>query len=265
MLVREMQRNANITLYAQANQGVSVARNAGIKRSSGDLIAFLDADDKWDSCHLSDIHALSMKFPNAALLATGSRHMFGDGRLKAVTWSNTKPTLMHDYFEIVSRPFHPITLSAAAVRKDALVEVGYFTEGVAVGEDQELWARIALRFPVAYHPNISVTYTVDAENSALAKNKWSQAMPHLVHALTCYTSSVSDNKYQVRALTRYRSWLILNHVARGLAVGKQVAGLALISHPETAKHFPLRWARLICASIVPGQLLEHYMRRMRRG
>ena len=36
-----------IRLLSQPNQGVSVARNYGISRSSGEFIAFLDADDAW--------------------------------------------------------------------------------------------------------------------------------------------------------------------------------------------------------------------------
>jgi glycosyltransferase involved in cell wall biosynthesis len=37
----------HITLLSQANQGIAGARNSGIAAATGDVIAFLDADDLW--------------------------------------------------------------------------------------------------------------------------------------------------------------------------------------------------------------------------
>jgi glycosyltransferase involved in cell wall biosynthesis len=44
---------SSIKVIQQKNQGVSVARNNGLFESSGEFIAFLDADDFWDSSKIS--------------------------------------------------------------------------------------------------------------------------------------------------------------------------------------------------------------------
>ncbi|MFH4150887.1 glycosyltransferase family A protein, partial [Acinetobacter baumannii] len=40
-------KDFNVILIDKPNGGVSTARNAGLSQSKGDLIAFLDSDDKW--------------------------------------------------------------------------------------------------------------------------------------------------------------------------------------------------------------------------
>jgi glycosyltransferase involved in cell wall biosynthesis len=39
----------NLQLFTQANQGVSAARNVGLRKSKGEFIALLDADDEWNT------------------------------------------------------------------------------------------------------------------------------------------------------------------------------------------------------------------------
>lgn len=47
------QSHKEINYIYQSNQGVSVARNAGIASAQGEFIAFLDADDRWTPDKLS--------------------------------------------------------------------------------------------------------------------------------------------------------------------------------------------------------------------
>jgi len=61
-------QNPRIRLIRQKNQGVSVARNNGVKESKGELIAFLDADDAWKPRFLEVILNLKQKIPSGRRL-----------------------------------------------------------------------------------------------------------------------------------------------------------------------------------------------------
>jgi glycosyltransferase involved in cell wall biosynthesis len=56
-------QDSKVTLYRQANQGASVARNLGIEKSKGNFIAFLDADDLWHPTKIEKQHDLLLALP----------------------------------------------------------------------------------------------------------------------------------------------------------------------------------------------------------
>ena len=59
-----------ITLVRKPNGGAASARNLGIERSKGDLIAFLDADDYWESIKLERQLAIFRDHPEVGLVAS---------------------------------------------------------------------------------------------------------------------------------------------------------------------------------------------------
>ena len=55
--------DARVTSLRQPNAGVAAARNQGLDRAQGDLIAFLDSDDRWSPDKLPFQLACLTAFP----------------------------------------------------------------------------------------------------------------------------------------------------------------------------------------------------------
>ena len=159
-----------IRLIQQRNKGVSGARNVGIKKSSGQLIAFLDADDEWDPHFLENIFKLRVQHPNAGLYATAYKITDTQGKEVIPTFKEiaTPPWegIIKSYFRSAAMGAPPVTASSCCIPKHILNEVGGFTEGKRMGEDLDLWGRIAIRYPVAFTWTVGAVYHHDAENRA---------------------------------------------------------------------------------------------------
>lgn len=68
--------SSNLLIVDQENLGVSVARNNAVARSSGYLLAFLDADDYWSKTHLADFAKLHTAYPHSGILANSYIKVF---------------------------------------------------------------------------------------------------------------------------------------------------------------------------------------------
>lgn len=170
-----------VRLIQQENKGVSEARNAGIRSSRGKIIAFLDADDEWKADFLESVMALVAKYPQAGLYATAYEKIRTNGNRETAAFKFIPPPpwegIMPSYFKAAALGAPPVCASAVCIPRRVIDHVGMFRVGRRMGEDLDLWARIALRYPIAFSTKVGAIYHEEAENRS-CNLKFTEADEH---------------------------------------------------------------------------------------
>lgn len=142
-----------IRIVSQSNRGLAAARNTGIAAARGNLIGFLDSDDRWAPAKLL-LHVIHLRGnPDVDVSYSGSRLIDAHGRSLRVAM---RPKLTQvSAADIMLR--NPVgNGSSPVIRRSALDRVGYphptdmarmcwFDESFRQSEDIEMWLRMALR------------------------------------------------------------------------------------------------------------------------
>ncbi len=162
-----------LILIHQKNGGVSAARNKGVETAKNEWIAFLDADDVWLPNYLETIKNLAQSFPKCSVLATAYELQDSSGNrspiiLNKMPFEGNCGTLTN-YFEVASCSHPPLWSSAIVVKKSALQAVGGFPVGIKSGEDLLTWARLAVRFDIAYSLKKSAIFILDKSHEISQK------------------------------------------------------------------------------------------------
>ena len=156
-----------VRVIAQENQGVSVARNTGILNANGELIAFLDADDEWRPEYLQTIDALTDSYPESAIYVTAYAVNMGSGKINISTRLEPETGCLPSYWLTLAKGYDFVWTSATTIRRQALIDAGLFRPGERIGQDLDMWARVARINPrVAYSNHICVNYNRAAEQNA---------------------------------------------------------------------------------------------------
>ena len=154
-----------VSLIRQKNQGVSAARNAGVKQARSEFVAFLDADDLWLPNHLQVIRDLLSAYPSVALAST-AHNIRRDDRLyrPASVFPHGWSGIVSNFFEAQAKGLALANSTTSCVNKDSFNEIGGFPVGIRRGEDIVTWINLALRFPVAHAEVATAIYNQAAVN-----------------------------------------------------------------------------------------------------
>ena len=143
-----------IIYLKQENRGPGAARNAGIRCSRGEFLAFLDSDDVWNPDYLASQMNCFRKDAKLDLIYSDFLYR-GDSEYSGKSYMQLFPPKGRVTFENLMKREYLIFPSTAVVRKSAAVEAGLFDEDFYRSEDFDLFVRIAHRGgKIAYHRKV---------------------------------------------------------------------------------------------------------------
>jgi glycosyltransferase involved in cell wall biosynthesis len=148
-VVRRFLFDPRIRYIKQNNAGQASAKNTGIRQATGELLAFLDADDLWESSKLEKQVPL-FSDPAVGVVYSRARYIDEGGREAPFELSGKylKPRSGHVTENLFMDNFVPFSSSVA--RRHCLEEFGGFDESLKMGIDWDLWLRLSTKYKFAY-------------------------------------------------------------------------------------------------------------------
>lgn len=149
-----------ITIIDQNNTGQAVARNNGVNRSNGQLLAFLDSDDLWDKHKIERQVAIIDEFPEAIGTYCDVRRINSDNEVicRSESLDRNWPSGHILAPLLYGRAVISMTPSQVMIRRESFLQAKGFPAESRLGEDYALWLKLALLGPILYQLETLVSY-----------------------------------------------------------------------------------------------------------
>lgn len=199
----------------QENAGASVARNTGVNASKGEWIAFLDCDDEWLEDHILQQVELIERNPEVVWAGANFYNCFcQDGHRRDIHDKGAGSKLLagkevyDDYFQAYIKGA-PGWTGTLIIKRDALIEAGLFTPSLPMGNDADMWFRIAYKWPsMGYNPKPQAVYHSHIEESITKKQRDPELLCNLIaHHLEMSKTEGAYDRFKPCAVHIIKYWI----------------------------------------------------------
>ncbi len=156
-----------VRYFRQENRGISAARNRGIELANGEYLAFLDSDDILLENALEKSVAFMDQHPEAGFCYGQVYSIDEKGRpMRLSRLRGARASCIRDGREQIARMLWrgDIAPSAVLARRSCVEEAGLFNTNVHMGEDVDMWLRLAMRYAVGYLAEPVAKYRVNPQS-----------------------------------------------------------------------------------------------------
>jgi glycosyltransferase involved in cell wall biosynthesis len=255
--------DARVRLIRQENSGVSVARNRAIAAARGDWIAFLDADDWYHPQFLSYLARAHRLCPEADFLATNVLTV-SEATDEPVDWLLPEAFCEIELVEDLPPRWMKRQLfctSSVAVRTARLASMQpCFAEGESVGEDLDLWFRLAVETPLALVHAPLAAYRRDVAGSLTEKITVDRQLPPFLLRMRERARNGDMPEWRRRSALWFIAQQEITIAREMLGAGKRREALWWLMQARGAA-LGFRWQMtMLMALFAPAQLAQRWQR-----
>jgi glycosyltransferase involved in cell wall biosynthesis len=200
-------RYSGLRVVHQANQGLSGARNTGLRECSTDYVLFLDSDDRLlpDACKIGTLCLNA--HPECAFVYGLCRLIGPEGKPlpDRLQWNIARSPYQNNLtYEMLLRQTSIGQLGTAMFRRNVFESVGAFDPSLLWMQDNELCLRVARTCPIYCHNQVVIEYRQHDQNKVRNSAQMLLYGLHVFDAQRQFTRCNAD--YELARLRGRQTW-----------------------------------------------------------